>query len=61
MMFRPSAKTYKYLVDNLQAASKREFAEQDMLNDVYKGKVSYLNSKCNVILPPGMARPVTHR
>ena len=43
---------HKHLVDNLQDAATREFAEQDMLNNIYKDKVSFMKPSCNVIVSP---------
>ena len=47
LVIRPNVETCLSLTNNMHKANKRTFAEQDMLNDVYKKKWKKIDSKYN--------------
>jgi hypothetical protein len=47
MVMKPSALTAQNLIKNFQRAARREFAEQDYVNDFFKNKWHDLGHKCD--------------
>ena len=51
LIITPDAAEFEWLLQNYKKAQGREFAEQDLLNDRYRGKWHELQRACNHILP----------
>lgn len=58
LVLKPSLETFRWLKRNVGRASNREFAEQDMMNDLFKDRVAFMGKECNFLHAPEDYREV---